>query len=306
MKKSLAMILVVMFFAVTLVGCSGNKNDEIEITIILKNLTNPMWIEVRRGAEAAAAEAGVNLTVLAPVQADNNEEQISAIEQSIARGVDALVVIPSDSVGIVPAIEAANRANIPVINVNTVIDPNSDTQVETFIAVENYDAAVSVAEKLVEMLNGEGDIIILEGRAGAQSSVDIVNGGNDTFAKYPGIRVVASQTAQWSRSEAIDVTQNLLQAHPNVKAIFAANDEMAMGALEAVAQAGKAGEILITGLDANADARKAVDEGTMAITCDKNGYGQGYEGVMAAVRFLQGESLDPFIVVPTELYLKDE
>jgi len=241
-----------------------------------------MWIAVSDGAKAAAAELGVKLTILAPIQADNNEEQINIIEQSIAKEAGCLIVIPADGAGIVPAIEKANAAGIPVVNVNTKIDTSKGCKVETFIAVENYTAAVSVAEELVKMLNGKGKVIILEGKAGASSSVDIVKGGNDTFKKYPGIVIADSQTASWSRTEALTVTQNLLQAHPDVDAIFAANDEMAMGALEAVSQAGKSGKILVTGLDANADAKKAVDEGRLAITCDKNGYDQGYQGVAAA------------------------
>lgn len=286
-------------------GAEVKANEKYKITLVVKNLTNPMWIAVQEGAQKAADEAGIDLTVLAPATADSNEEQISLIEQSIAKGTDALVVIPADSVGIVPAVEAANSAGIPLIDVNTKIDTSSGCKIETFIAVENYTAAVSVAEKLVEKLGQKGDVIILEGKAGAQSSVDIVAGANDTFAKYPDVNVVASQTASWNRTEAYNVTLNLLEANPNVAAIFAANDEMAMGALEAVSQAGKSGQILITGLDANADAKAAVDAGTLAITCDKNGQGQGYEGVMKAVALLNGETLEPNYVVDTYLYTKD-
>ena len=137
------------------------------------------------------------------------------------------------------------------------------------------------------------------------SLLSAVAGANDTFAKYPDVNVVASQTASWNRTEAYNVTLNLLEANPGVAAIFAANDEMAMGALEAVSQAGKSGQILITGLDANEDAKAAVDAGTLAITCDKNGIGQGYEGVMKAVMLLNGETLEPNYVVDTYLYTKD-
>lgn len=279
-------------------------NEKYSIAVIVKNLTNPMWVAVEDGAKKAAEEAGIDLTILAPSVADNNEEQISLIEQCIAKGVDAMVVIPADSVGIVPAIEEANEAGIPVINVNTKIDTSSGCKIETFIAVENYTAAVSVADKLVEMMKETGNVIILEGKAGAQSSTDIVAGANDTFAKYENIKVVASQTANWSRTDAYTVTLNLLEANPDATAIFAANDEMAMGALEAVSQAGKEGSILITGLDANSDAKAAVDTGTLAITCDKNGNGQGYDGIMAAIKLLNGETLVSSYIVDTFLYTK--
>ncbi len=279
-------------------------NSDYRITLIVKNLVNPMWTSVYDGAKAAAEAAGCTLTVLAPATPDNNEQQIGQIEQSIAKGEDAIVLLPADGAGIVPGVEEANQAEIPVIDVNTKVDTSTGAKVETFVGVENYDASCSVAEALAKMLGETGDIIILEGKAGASSSVDIVAGANDIFKKYPSIKVVASQTADWSRDKAMTVTQNLLQAYPDAAAIFAANDEMAMGALKAVEEAGKAGEILITGLDANDDAKEAVDSGILAATCDKNGYGQGWAGLMAAVKKLNGETLEERIVVPTSLYVK--
>jgi ABC-type sugar transport system substrate-binding protein len=305
--KRLAVIALAALLAISVftTGQASAADKPIRITIILKNLVNPFWISVREGALKAARENNVTLTVLAPTVADNNEEQIGELEQTIVKREDAIVLIPADSVGIVPGVEKANEAHIPIISVNTSVNATSSSaRVETFIAVENYDAASAVAEKLAEKMNKEGDVIILEGTAGSSSSADIVRGAKDTFAKFPKIRVVASQTAQYQRVMAMTVTQNLLQAHPNAKAIFSANDEMAMGALEAVSQAGKEGKILISGLDGNADSRAAVDAGRLALTCDKRPFEQGYEGVIAAVKFLKGEKLAPRIKIETTLYEK--
>lgn len=271
-----------------------------QITLIVKNLVNPTWIAVKAGAEDAAKKYNVELTVLAPLKADNNEEQISAVEQSIAKKTNAIVLIPADSKGIIPAVEKANEAKIPVINVNTKVGEGKG-KTETFIAVENYDAAVKVATKLVEMMDKKGEVILLEGKAGSQSAIDLSKGAMDVFAKYPDIKVVAKQTADWERAKALTVTQNLLQAHPNVKAIFGSNDEMALGAVEAVDQAKKLGKILIAGLDANADAVKAVSDGKMHLTCNKKSYEQGYVGVETAVKVLNGEKMKEFIAIDTEV-----
>lgn len=172
-------------------------------------------------------------------------------------------------------------------------------QTETFIAVENYDAASKVAKAVAEKLGGKGKVIILEGIAGAQSAIDLKQGAVDTFGTYEGIEIVASQTANWNRAEAMQVTQNLLQAHPDVDAIFASNDEMAMGAVEAVDQAGLTGKIIIAGLDANRDALEAIKEGKMTITCDKMGFDQGYVGVETAVKVLNNEPVNDRIVIDT-------
>jgi len=319
MRKILSLALA--FSLVLLVGC-GSENrqtpqmpqkDEtkpLKVTLILKNLTNPMWLAVKEGAEVAAKEHGVDLTVLAPLKADNNEEQIRQVEDSITKKTDAIVLIPSDSKGIIPAVEKANAAGIPIINVNTKVGGGST---KTFIAVENYDAAAKVAEAIVNRLDKKGNIIILEGKAGAQSAIDLKQGAEDVFKEYENIKIVASQTANWNRAEAMQVTQNLLQAHPDVDAVFASNDEMAMGAVEAIDQAGLTGKIIIAGLDANKDAQQAIKEGKMTLTCDKRGYEQGYVGVETAVKFLKDEPIDDRIVIDTMIvdesnvdkYLKD-
>lgn len=309
MKKILTLVLALCL--VILAGCGGGsqnsqptqetsqeETNSYKITVIVKNLVNPMWLAVKEGAEAAAKEYGVELTVLAPLKADNNEEQIRQVEDAITKQADAIVLIPADSQGIIPAVEKANQAGIPVINVNTKVGGGVT---ETFVAVENYDAASKVAEAVAEKLGQKGKVIILEGKAGAQSAIDLKQGAVDTFAKYEGIEIVASQTANWNRAEAMQVTQNLLQAHPDVNAIFASNDEMAMGAVEAVDQAGLTGKIIIAGLDANQDALEAIKEGKMTLTCDKRGFEQGYVGVEAAVKVLNNEPVDDRIVIDTTI-----
>lgn len=276
---------------------SAKGNEPYEIVVIEKNLTNPIWVALQEGALQAGEDAGVKVTVLAPNTAESNEEQISLIQQSIAKGVDALVVIPADGTGIVPAIAEANAAGIPVINVDTRID-STICKIESFIAVENYTAGVEAAEALAAQMQEAGDVIILEGKPGTQSSIDIVGGANDVFAKYDGINVVASQAANWNRTDGYNVALNLLEANPDAKAIFAANDEMAMGALQAVQQAGKDGEMFVAGLNANPDAVEAVKAGQLSLTYDKNGNLQGYSAVMAAVMVLNGEEIETEYEVP--------
>jgi len=306
-KKLLSLVLVLCI--VMLTGCGGTQNEETtqtpqedtrtyKVTLVLKNLVNPMWLAVKEGAEDAAEKYGVELTVLAPLKADNNEEQIRQVEDAITKQADAIVLIPSDSQGIIPAVEKANQAGIPVINVNTKVGGG---QTETFVAVENYDAASKVAKAVAEKLSGEGKIIIIEEKAGAKSAMDLKQGAVDKIETYENIEIVASQSANWNRAEAMQVTQSLLQAHPDVNAIFASNDEMAMGAVEAVDQAGLTGKIIIAGLDANRDALEAIKEGKMTLTCDKRGFEQGYVGVETAVKVLNNEPIDDRIVIDTTI-----
>jgi len=303
MKRVVAAVMLLLLAVMFVSGCGGSKPaqekpKETEIVLILKNLVNPVWLDMKKGAEAAAQKYGVKLTVLAPLKADNNEEQIRAIEDSIAKKVAAIVLVPSDSKGIIPGIEKANAAGIPVINVNT---KALGGKTETFIAVENFDAAKKVAEAMAQKLNKKGKVIILEGVPGAQSAMDLHAGTLEGLKPYPDIKVVASQTAKFQRAEAMKVMEDLLQRYPDIDAVLAANDEMALGAIEAIDAAKKTGKILVSGLDANKDAVKAIADGKMTLSCDKRSYQQGYVGVETAVKLLKGEKIEPRIVIETVL-----
>lgn len=319
MKKKLtglvlAIALLVSVFA--LGGCSGSgdsdkKNaktpaqEKKQVVIILKNLVDPFFTTMKDGAQAAADKNGVQLTVLAPLQANNNQEQIQEIEQSIAKKVDAVVLVPADSSGIVPAAKELNAANIPIINVNTKILDTAGVTTATFVKADDYTAANTTAAKLGELMNKEGEVIILEGVTASQTSIDLTKGAVDAFAKFPDIKVVAQQSANFDRVTAMNVTQNLLQAHPNVKAIFADNDEMALGAVEAVDQAGKTGKVLIAGINGSTGGVDAIKAGKMTLTCNKNPYMQGYKGVEAAAKLLNGEKIDEKILIDVELITKE-
>lgn len=316
MKKRLLVVLSITMIAVLLFSGCGNSNSNTgegsgnelaskEVTVILKNLTNPFWISVKEGVEAAGEELGVNVKVLAPLKADNNEEQSLMVEQAIANQTDIVVLTPSDSNGIIPAAKKLNEAGIPIVNLNTKIEGNT-VDVETFIAIENYDAGFETVKRLCEMIEGSGEIIIIEGVTGAQTSIDRVKGAIDSLAEYPGVELVAQQSGDYNRAIAMDVVQNLLQAHPDVNAIFCCNDEMALGAVEAIASAGKTGEILVAGIDANDDARQAIKEGKMALSCDSQPFNQGYQGVVNAVKVLQGEELDDFIKLDMKVVGKED
>ena len=315
-KKALACLLSCLLIMSLFAACGSDSSEtngsdaaqstdgDINITFIVKNLVNPFWVSTKEGALAAAKDYGVNVEVLAPLKADNNEEQIQEVEQAIAKKVDAIVIAPADSSGIVPAIKGVNEANIPVINFNTKIK-GDEAKYESFIVAENYSVAKKVCTKLAEMMNQEGELILLTGVTASQSTIDLTKGAHDALAEYPGIKIVAEQTANFARADAMTVTQNLLQANPNVKAIYAENDEMALGAYEAVAQAGKTGQIMIAGTDGNADAIAAVKDGKLALTCNKDPYMQGYKAVEAAVKFLKGEQIEKQILVEASLVTKD-
>lgn len=308
MKKIFALILAVAMVACMFAGCSkdNNKTDAKEILVIVKNSTAPFWISVMDGAKAAGAELGYTVTCKTPVdtaEGSGNEQQSNLCEEAIVSGVSCVVLAPVDSEAIVPATKKINEAGIPIVNLNTKI--SDDTQYKTFCGLENINQGYNTAKAMFELMNGEGKIFIIEGSTGAQTSIDRVKGFEKALAEYPNIEVVAQQSANYSRADALNVVQNLLQAHPDVNAILCCNDEMALGSAEAIDAANLTGTIKVAGQDANDDAVAALKEGKITVTSYGNPYMQGYTAVKAAVDVLEGKKVDAFYEVETVVVTKE-
>lgn len=273
-------------------AAAGDLADK-EVVFIIKNLTTPFFLSMKEGAEAAGTELGIKVTVQAPTSSEEgagNEEQTQLIEQAIANKASAVCIAPTDSNGIIPAVKKLKEAGIPVIASNTKIA--EDGLANCFVGLENYTQGYNVAKKLCEGLEGKGKMFIIEGTAGAQTSIDRVEGATAAISEYPDIEVVAQQSASYKRATAMDVAQNLLQANPDVNAVYCCNDEMALGVVEAVDAAGKTGQILIGGADGNADALQCILDGKMYATAEANAFDQAYYSVVAAVNVLKGQTAE--------------
>jgi len=304
MKKILALIMVVALLSCMFVGCGKQEaaDDTKEILVIVKNSTAPFWISVMDGAKAAGEALGYKVTCKTPVdtaEGSGNEQQANLCEEAIVTGVDCVVLAPVDSEAIIPSTKKINEAGIPIVNLNTKIA--DDSQYKAFVGLENINQGYHTAKALFEKMGGTGKVFIIEGSTGAQTSIDRVKGFEKALAETPGIEVIAQQSANYSRADALNVVQNLLQAHPEVNAILCCNDEMALGSAEAVDAAGRIGEIMISGQDANDDAVAALKEGKITVTSFGNPYMQGYAAVEAAVDVLQGKEVGEFREVATKV-----
>jgi len=238
---------------------------------------------MHEGAKKVAEENNIDLIYLAPTKPYNLEEQTRLVEDLIEKKVDGIVLVPVDSAGIVPVIERVNKAGIPIALANT---NATGGDVVTFSAIENYEAMTLVAEYMVEKLGKKGKVIILEGTPGSQTAIDRKKALDDVLAKYPDIEVLASQTAEFQRAKGMQVMENLLQTYPEIDAVLACNDEMALGAIEALDAAGRLEGTLVSGFDANDDALKAVYEGRMVVTCDQQPGKQAGDAMLALIDFI--------------------
>jgi ABC-type sugar transport system substrate-binding protein len=231
----------------------------ITIGIALSTLNNPYFVTMENAAKAEAAAKGVTLIV-----ADGQNDlakQTSEIEDFISKKVNGIIVNPVDSNGIVPAIKEANAANIPVIAADRAVGPGAQTA--EFIASDNVQAGKLSASACFKALGGKGSVAVLTGTPGASATNDRTKGLQEALAAYPGIKVVAEQTAQFDRATALTVMENILQAHPDIVGLFSENDEMSLGAIQALKGVSKAGTVKVCSIDGEAAGLAAVQAGTI-------------------------------------------
>lgn len=298
--KRILGVLSVFLLGLILIGCtvdqeggttesgdSVSEDTELSIGFSISTLNNPFFVSMAEGAEEKAAELGISINV---VDAGNDPaKQSTDIEDLINTGINVLIINPEDSASVGPAVQSALDKGIKVIAIDREVE---GADIDVFIGTNNVAAAEAAGEELLNYLESDDEVVILEGVPGASSAID----RNEGFlnALEGNVNIVASQTANFDRTEALTVTENLLQAHPNIRAIVAANDEMALGAIEAVNGANQTPgqDILITGFDANDDAIVAVGAGTMLMTVEQQPDLMGVIGVETALKLFNGESVD--------------
>ncbi len=272
-------------------------DEGLTLGLSLSTLNNPFFVTLKDGAEAAAAAAGVELVVVDAQ--DDPAREATNIEDLIQQGVDALLVNPTDADAIVPSIQKANDAGIPVFTIDR---GASGGEIVSHIASDNVAGGRLAAEFLCDALGGSGMVVELEGIAGTSAARDRGQGFNDYMsADCTGVEIVAKQTANFNRAEGLSVFENILQAQPEIDGVFAHNDEMILGAIEAAEAAGRAGEIVFVGFDAVDDAVAAVEAGQLAATVAQQPSEMGRLGVEFAVGFLNGSAVESNIPVDLSL-----
>ena len=268
------------------------------VGLSLSTLNNPFFVTLRDGAQAAADEAGVDLLVTDAQ--DSVSTQVSDIEDLIVRGVDVLIINATDSAAVVPAVMQANAAGIPVIAVDRGIDGG---RLAYYVASDNAAGGQAAAAFICDRLGGTGDVVELEGIPGTTAARARGAGFNAYLSEScTDLRVVARQTANFNRAEGLSVMENILVAQPEIDAVFAHNDEMALGALQAIQASGR--DILVVGFDATDDARAAVERCEMAATVAQLPDELGATSVELAADLIAGEPVPAEVVdvaVPLEL-----
>ena len=268
-------------------GSSGNV-----IGFSVSTLNNPFFVTLTEGAKKAASEKNVELVVVDA--GDDAAKQTSDIEDLVSRNVGVLIVNPVDSDAVAPAVKSAMSKGIKVIAVDRGVN---GVDVDCQIASDNVAGARMATEYLMELVGEGAKVAELQGVPGASAAIDRGEGFHQVADK--SLQVAASQTANFNRAEGMTVMENILQSDGTIKGVFAHNDEMALGAVEAVAASGK--DIKIVGFDATDDAQKAVKDGKMAATVAQKPDKMGETAIGTAVKIMAGETVEKSIPVEVEL-----
>ena len=285
------------------VGCvfDAKSDDKLNIGFVVKG-SDEHWIEVTKGAKAAAKEFDVNLDINGPAKETLVEEHTNMIENNITMGVDALCVAPIQPAAQVKVLRRAIEQGIPVLLIDTDADLEGKT---TFLGTGNYAAAELAGKYIADKLGNKGNAVIIRGALGDKTHDDRTAGAKDYLESH-GIKVLDVQPADSDGEKATNVMENFMQNFENIDAVFVTADQMALGALKAIEQAGKIKDIMLIGFDGSPGARAKINIGLMEGSVAQNPYMMGYLGVENAIKAAHGEKVETRIDTGAKLITNDK
>jgi ribose transport system substrate-binding protein len=320
MKRMALAILALIVGAALAAGCSGEPQGgadgrKVRVGLIYKATTNPFFQAMEKGAREKARELGVGIEVQGIESESDADKQADLVRMMVNRQVQAIIIAPASSVGIVTPLVRAQEAKMPIVNIDNRINKaeaeKQGLKVATFIGPDNFEGAKKVGAYACELIKkklGEGRkgrVIILRGIDGVENA-EARRRGFEAAVQEAGLEVAASQSAEWDTAKAQTAAGAMLSANKDVDGILCANDKMALGAIAAVRARGEIGKIVIVGYDNIDLVRDAMKRGEMQATVEQNPAMMGSKGVECALTALRGETLDEVTPVPTELITADQ
>lgn len=303
MKKLLCMLVVALLALTSFAALA----EDYEVTLILKDNTSAGWRYLAASAVATGEEIGVKVTENSPLETQDADQQYNAVLDAIEKEVDAIVIAPVDSAGIVPAIEKAVEAGIPVFTTNTRAFVNNEEDLVTFVGVGNEQGGYDIAKYMFSQFPEGQDInlIIIDGNRTGQTTLDRIAGIERAIAEDERVKLLDSQEAKFSRAQAQETMENFLVKYDHIDLVIALNDEMAIGAYNAIVAANRVDEMLISGFDGAPEGLQAVLDGQISASLNQDLPGQGSEAIKAVKTYLDGGEVEDWIVVGGEVCTPD-
>ena len=290
-----SLVLGLMTGSMALSAAHARAADEMTIAVFTKNQINPAYEAFRIAADRIAQATGMRVVHFVPRQPDNVDEQKAMVEQVLTDKPDVVIFIPVDDVAMIPSVKKLNAANIPVV---LVANPLPGSFV-TYVGADDYEIGYRQAHYLFEALGGQGKIVVIEGTPAAPTNRERVRGYKRAIAEYPGITVLGSGNGNYQQPDAKRAMEKFLAAYPQIDAVLAANDGMALGALEALKEAGRTSVVI--GINGILPAVQQIETGAILASVDFNMFKMGCTATRAAVRFLKREPLPEKVILPAEI-----
>ncbi len=287
--------------AVVSAGCSGGHSAPGApgapiVGVSLLNLSNEYIVMLNKAMERKARELGVRLIVNDAQR--SAEKQVQQAESFIAQKVDAIILNPCEVEASSPAVEKALAAGIPVINVNS----ETRTPPTAFVGSRDEEAGTLAMQYIAERLGNNGNVVMIEGFMGQAAQIKRDRGAREVLSRNPGLRLLANQTAEWERAKGMALMENWIESYGDrINAVFAQNDEMAIGALLALEEGGHKGKTIVVGVDAIADGLQAVRSGRLAATVFQDAAAQGATAVETAVKIIRRQPYEKQVMIPFQL-----
>ena len=308
MTRTVKEAAAVLAITIGLSGCRYGAHDSREsaaqrrivIGVSLMNLSSEFIVMLDHGLQTKAKREGVQLLINDAER--SADKQVHQVESFVAQGVDAIILNPCEFEASSPAIDAAAAAAIPVINVNS----ETRSAPTAFVGSRDEESARIAIEFIANKLAGQGNLLMINGFMGQAAQLKRDRGARDALAKYPGLRLLADQTAEWDRAKAMTLMENWIQSYGSkVRAVFAQNDEMAMGALLALEQAGLKSRVIVVGIDSISDALQAVRDGRLDATVFQDAQSQADIALNTALRIIRKQPFDKETYIPFQLVTKE-
>ena len=288
--------LIRCFLLLFVLGACADKPKETveskaEYAMLLKTLSNPFWVDMKTGIEETAKELGVSVDIVAVSSEGDLQAQLTLFEDLLIKGYKGIGFAPISPVNLIPVAAQAYKKGVYLVNIDERVDMDqlkaNNANIEGFVTTDNFSVGASAAKYIVEQI-GSGQVAIIEGKAGNASGEYRRDGALSIFKSTTGIEVVSSQPADWDRTKALDVTATILQRYPNIKAIYAANDTMALGVLQAVKNAQKT--TIVVGTDGAPEAIQSVKAGELTATMAQDSKKIGAESLRLLVNAVKNKT----------------
>ena len=297
---SILLITILLFSGCNQASKTQEGSNKMVIGATMLSMQNEFIVNVSDEMEKKAKELGVELII---VDAEHSPlKQIEQVESFIAQKVDAIILNPCEVEASSPAVAKALAANIPIINVNSA----TSAKPTAFVGSDDVESGRIAMRFIAQKLGGKGNIVMIHGFMGQAAQIQREQGAREILKEFPNLKLIAHQTGEWDRAKSMSLMENWIQSYgTQINAVFAQNDEMGLGALKALQDAGMKDKVVVVGIDAIPDALQAVKKGTLDATVFQNAKQQGAGAIETAVKIATGKPFEKELLIPFQLITKE-